>query len=124
MIAVILSRVLFWIPLIIMCSIFQPTSVTHMCSCSFDSLLPALARVVSQPLSVYFLYMSQSRLPVNIQQPHHLVHEAFPHRALWKLSPLPLAFHSILSISYELYPFVSVEYDFVSLFSHSAWQAT
>ena len=98
MIAVILSRVLFWMPLIIMCSIFQPSSIIHICTCSSDSLLPALAHVVSQTLSIYFLYMSQSYLPVNIQQPHHLFHEAFPHRALWKLSPLPIAFHSILSV--------------------------
>lgn len=69
-----------------------------MCTCSSDSLLPAVAHVVSQTLSIYFLYMSQSYLPVNIQQPHHLFHEAFRHCALWKLSLLPIAFHSISSV--------------------------
>ena len=89
-----------------------------MCTCSSDSLLPALAHVVSQTLSIYFLYMSQSYLPVKIQQPYHLFHEAFPHHALWKLSPLPIAFQSILSVyffSFYFFPFIFISWRLITL---------
>lgn len=59
------------------------------------SHLPALSHGVSQTISRHYVYMSQSHLSFKTQQLCYFVHGAFPDLALWKLSPLPSAFHSI-----------------------------
>lgn len=93
------SSLLFWLLLIITSSIFQPTWITHMCIWPSDSYLPVLAPVVSQTLYVHYLYMSQFYWSFKTQQPW-LFHGAFPDLAFWKLSPLPLAFHSTRSVHF------------------------
>lgn len=117
-------RLFFWIFFITKCSIFQPTWITHICTCPFDSCLPVLSHVVSQTLNTLFLHFC---LTYHSKPNNHATSSMQSSLILHSGNFLPFLWLSTafdLYISYGLYHFVSIEYIFVFVFFHSGWQAT